>query len=356
MSMADHSREAAIVGCLLGGAVGDALGLAYEGLSKRRAAKLFGKPDRYRFFFRKGMISDDTEHSCLVAQSYIASAGEPQEFLRQFAKRFRYWWICLPAGIGIATLKAGLRLWLGFGPHRSGVDSAGNGAAMRAAILGVATPDLAKLKELIRLSSRVTHTDPRAEQGALVIALAAHFAAGNDSVVASGFWQFIDEHLDATATEMRGAIDRACKAAQSRTPVNEYMKSEGFEHRITGFVMQTVPAAIFLWLCNPKDVRLALESAIECGGDTDTVAAIVGGIVGAGVGEQGIPTECLNGIYEWPRSVRWMRNLAVQLSRVAESSQPESPNRVSLIGVLMRNAFFLVVVLLHGFRRLLPPY
>ena len=47
-----------IIGCILGTAVGDALGLPYEGLSRRRAARMFGPPDRYRFFFRRGMVSD----------------------------------------------------------------------------------------------------------------------------------------------------------------------------------------------------------------------------------------------------------------------------------------------------------
>jgi ADP-ribosylglycohydrolase len=43
--------ETHIVGCILGTAVGDAIGLPYEGLSRRRAAKLLGQPDRHRFFY-----------------------------------------------------------------------------------------------------------------------------------------------------------------------------------------------------------------------------------------------------------------------------------------------------------------
>lgn len=42
----------AIIGCILGTAVGDALGLPYEGVSPQRARRLLGPPDRYRFFFR----------------------------------------------------------------------------------------------------------------------------------------------------------------------------------------------------------------------------------------------------------------------------------------------------------------
>ncbi|MGB7325235.1 MAG: ADP-ribosylglycohydrolase family protein, partial [Rubripirellula sp.] len=56
----------AIIGCILGTAVGDALGLPYEGVSAKRAPRLLGPPDRNRFFLGRGMISDDTEHTCMV--------------------------------------------------------------------------------------------------------------------------------------------------------------------------------------------------------------------------------------------------------------------------------------------------
>jgi len=49
--------HAAIVGSLLGTAVGDALGLPYEGLSPRRAERMLGTPDRYRFVPGRGMVS-----------------------------------------------------------------------------------------------------------------------------------------------------------------------------------------------------------------------------------------------------------------------------------------------------------
>ena len=52
-----------IVGSILGTAVGDAIGLPYEGMSKRRGVRLLGEPTRHRFFFGRGMVSDDTEHT-----------------------------------------------------------------------------------------------------------------------------------------------------------------------------------------------------------------------------------------------------------------------------------------------------
>ena len=133
--MSDKRR--AIEGCLIGTAVGDALGLAGEGLSRRRQARLFPDLSRPHFLGRQGMVSDDTEHTCLVAQALIASAGELEALTRALAWRLRFWLLGGPAGIGWATLRATVKLWLGVPPDRSGVWSAGNGPAMRSALLGV---------------------------------------------------------------------------------------------------------------------------------------------------------------------------------------------------------------------------
>ncbi|XZE56492.1 ADP-ribosylglycohydrolase family protein [Planctomycetaceae bacterium SH139] len=56
-------NRTAIIGCILGTAAGDALGLPYEGLSPARGVPLLGPPYRYHFLFGRGMISSDTEHT-----------------------------------------------------------------------------------------------------------------------------------------------------------------------------------------------------------------------------------------------------------------------------------------------------
>jgi ADP-ribosylglycohydrolase len=106
-------KEDAFIGCLLGTAVGDSLGLPYEGLSPQRAAKLFPDTTKHHFFFGKGMVSDDTEHACFVAQAIIRSKGDVEEFQNQLARSLRWWLLGLPAGIGFATLRSIIKLWFG---------------------------------------------------------------------------------------------------------------------------------------------------------------------------------------------------------------------------------------------------
>jgi ADP-ribosyl-[dinitrogen reductase] hydrolase len=107
-----------IAGSILGTAIGDAIGLPYEGLSRRRGVKILGIPDRHRLLFGWGMVSDDTEHTCMVAQSLIAAGDNLPKFQHQLAGRFRLWLLLLPAGVGFATLRAIGRLWMGFNPER----------------------------------------------------------------------------------------------------------------------------------------------------------------------------------------------------------------------------------------------
>ena len=129
--------------------------------------------DGHHLLFGKGMVSDDTEHAVIVAQGLIRSGGSAEEFSKSLAWSFRWWLSAFPPGVGFATLRAFLKLWLGFSAANSGVFSAGNGPAMRSSIIGAAYgDDESRLKNLVRISTRVTHADPKAECGALAVAFA----------------------------------------------------------------------------------------------------------------------------------------------------------------------------------------
>lgn len=134
-------------------------------------------------------------------------------------------------------------------------------------------------------------------------------------------------------------------AARGETP-EEFAKELGLSRGVSGFVNHTVPVVIQAWLRFPREFENAVQSVIRCGGDADTTAALVGGIVGAAVGREGISERWIDGLCEWPRSVAWMERLACE----------EKPVEVFWPAQICRNLVFLVVVLIHGFRRLLPPW
>jgi ADP-ribosyl-[dinitrogen reductase] hydrolase len=351
------ASQSAIVGAILGTAVGDALGLPYEGISRRRGVRLLGEPDAYHFLFRHGMVSDDTEHTCMVAQALIAAGADADAYVRHLGRSFRWWLVGLPAGIGWATLRAILKLWCGFGPKRSGVFSAGNGPAMRCAILGAAIDDLPHLCALIAVTTRITHTDPKAEYGALAVALAARHARIYSEVDGGRYLEELRSSLPQdAATEFLPLMEAARRSATAGESTTAFAEAQGWRRGVSGYVYRTVPAAVHAWLRHRRDFRAAVTDVIRCGGDTDTTAAIVGGIIGSAVGKAGIPPDWLATLFEWPRTVAWMEQLGEELGRTLAEGKTGQPPHLSALGLLGRNQFFLLIVLAHVLRRCLPPY
>jgi len=343
------SKEDRIQGVLIGTAVGDALGLPAEGLSARRIARRWPNRWRMNLLFSKGMISDDTEHTLMVAQALLAAPADASAFQQQLARKLRWWLLGLPAGLGMATLKACLKLWLGVPPARSGINSAGNGPAMRSAVIGVFfADDPQRRKAFVAASARLTHRDPRAEIAALAVAETAALL----------FQGRADEILDVLPTqganeEWQRLCHQLVQALAAGWSVREFARALSLENGVSGYALHTVPIAIYAALRHGEDFEAALISALECGGDTDTVGAIVGALVGARVGTNGIPPQWVDGIADWPRSIPLLRKVAQQLSLPHGEGRPVP---YFLPGVVPRNLLFLAVVIAHGFRRWLPPY
>ena len=355
----DESRPGArdvIGGCLLGCALGDSIGLPFEGISARRIERLNPGPLRQRLLFGHGMISDDTEHSCLVAQALIASGGDVETFGRNMAWRLRWWFLTLPAGIGLGTLRSSIKLWLGFPWHKSGSRSAGNGPMMRSAIIGAwARGDDRLREELVAVSSRITHADPRAERAAQVVAHATAFGLDNETISAADAvacfekWARDDEAL-------QSLLQRAARSAAENQHARQFCEDNDMQKGVSGFCYSTLAVVLQIWLRHHDDAQAAIAEAVRCGGDTDTVAAIVGGMVGARVGRERLPQAWLEHLTDWPRSVRWMDALCAQLNRCEPTGAGQRPMYVFYPLALGRNLLFIFVVLAHGFRRLAPPY
>jgi ADP-ribosylglycohydrolase len=348
----NSTRQDRIAGLLLGTAVGDALGLPAEGLSRQRLARLgWNGRWRHRFFFGRGMTSDDTEHTILVAETLLRSRGDSREFARRLAWRLRLWLLAVPAGIGFATLRACLKLCIGFPPDRSGVRSAGNGPAMRSAGIGAFfAGDRVRIADFVQISTRITHTDPRAETGALAIALCAEsaildrsasetLALLSDSAFGDAEWQeklrLVREALDNGWTQTR-----LCAAL-------------GCPDGVTGYIYHTVPVAVFAFL-KAADFRSALEEVLDCGGDTDTAGAIAGALLGCRFGARVIPGEWMARIMEFPKGIAHLQYLAGCLDK--SGSEINTVRAHSWWLLPARQSLFTVTVLIHGFRRLLPPW
>lgn len=342
----------AIQGALIGTAIGDALGLPYEGLSAARSARLLGPPDRYRLLPGWGLVSDDTEHALLTAGALAQSGGDPERFARALAGGLRRWLLGLPAGAGWATLRAGTRLLVGVPANRSGVFSAGNGPAMRAAVIGAAVQEEARLPALVRVSSRLTHTDPKAEYAALAVALAAfHSARGSRDAYLSSLHRLLPG--DEAGRELLDLAGRAARHARAGGTLQAFAGELGLTRGITGYSFHTVPASLHAWFRHGNDLLGAVQEIVGCGGDTDTVAAVAGGIIGAGGVD--VAPQWTARLLERELSPPRLGALATRVEQATTGGRPVPGPGWPVLTRLPRNLLFLTVVLAHGLRRLLPP-
>lgn len=336
----------------MGTAVGDSIGLPAEGLSAARIEAHWPGPLEQRLVLGRGMLSDDTEHTVWVARSLIECPGDVDAFQRRLALRLRWWLAALPAGVGLATLRAILKLWVGFPPTRSGVFSAGNGPAMRSAVIGVFfAGDELRIRTFVEASTRLTHTDPRAVIAALAVALTAAWATRNsgrnpDIAELSGLWQSAGPN----DPEWGRLVGQIATAASNRMSVADFAASLGLRRGVTGYAYHSVPVALFAWWRHWGNFRASLESVVRCGGDTDTVGAITGALAGI---TSDLPANWIERICDYPISTSFLARLANELAR-ASRGEPVWLNGLPWALFPVRNLVFLCVVLAHGARRLLP--
>ena len=331
--------------CLLGGALGDSIGLPSEGMCARRIARLRPGDLRQCLAFGKGMVSDDTEHAVMTLLSLMDHDRDARKFSAALACRLRWWLASVPAGIGLATARSLVKLWLGFKPANSGVFSAGNGPLMRAPVIGAwFGEDSEKRNEFVSASTMITHRDPRATEAAQMVAHAV-------ALVATGTLTE-DEILDCLQTDIgsddfRTRFQKLRESLRAGESVEDYANSisrkPGF---VSGFAPETACVAIYAWLRHRGDFRMTIESVVRAGGDTDTVGFVAGSIAGTECGPDGLVPDWLANLRDWPIHAGF-------IERIAAGNKSRYPNwPMSLV----RNMCFLLIVLTHGFRRLLPPY
>ena len=254
---------------ILAYAAGDALGVPWEGSTpdEVRWEALEALPTRGDW--PHGATSDDTEQLLLVAEYLVEANGQIDErdFLGRLAK-------ALPGMRGAGpTTQAAVRRFLATGELHA-TDGSSIGAAMRALPFGWATPVAAGAhrRELTIRLSRTTHGAPDAIISACVVAEMAAWAIEQhpiDNVVAAGLREA--DHLarvyvlhPATLQSLRRAAIGDWQPPTAEPPPDAVITL----------------ASVLHVLREATGLATAMKRAVALGGDTDTAAAIVGGILG----------------------------------------------------------------------------
>jgi len=243
---------------------GDALGVPWEGEPPERIdlSRLAELP--LRDGWPRGATSDDTAQTLLVARELVRSGGDPDpaRFLDALAD-------ALPSMRGAGrTTRAAVERWRSeHTPVAPAGVGATNGAAMRALPIGWATAPAAvhERQALVRTITGTTHGDGRALAAASAIAAMGSYAAAAApllSVLAAG--------IEEAGAYGRGDLTSA--AVGSWRPPEEGVPFES---------LPTVAAVMAALRAGGDSPGGVMRAAVELGGDTDTVAALAGGIAAA---------------------------------------------------------------------------
>lgn len=292
-------------GCLLGVALGDALGAAFEGAPRVEA----GQFRRWADADEALRWTDDTHMTMALATSLLECGGLDEDHLAwRFAEAYRAEpWRGYGAGPPriFAAMEDGLDWREAARALFGGEGSFGNGGAMRVAPVGLACHrDLDTVIDLARRSAAVTHAHELGQQAAALQAAAvARLATGPGP----GEWaepeRFVEELRSAApAAEFQERLDVLGSLASASSA--EVVAAVG--NGITG--TEAVPAALAAFLAFPGSFPDVIERAVTLGGDTDTIASMAGALSGAFLGAAPVPEH-------------WVARLeaAAELSRLADA-------------------------------------
>lgn len=297
------------LGALYGLAVGDALGMPTQFLSRDTIRETFGaltdfapgpEVNDISHGIAAGTVTDDTEQSVIVAKALLAGGdGVDHRLLADELLAWERRMDEIESGeqLGPSTRRALAAIAGGAPLAESGRWGDTNGAAMRITPIGIATPaePLEGLCDAVADACRITHDTSVANAGAAAVA-----AAVSAGVSGADVREATEEALRAAelgsrrghfiaggnvAARIRWALELVAGAADEAAALDAIYTLVG-----TGVATQeSVPAAFAVASLRPESPWEASLLAANLGGDADTVAAIAGAITGACCGYDSLP-------------------------------------------------------------------
>ncbi len=308
-SLTTAQRDRA-VGVLLGTAAGDALGAGYEFRAPMPAGASVGMIGGGLGPFAPGEWTDDTSMAIAIAE--IAATGADLRLTpsQDYIVERWAWWAGTTKDIGVQTssvlsaaaargVSAQAARAASAALHDRTGRSAGNGSLMRTAPVALAhLGDATALVEAARGVSELTHFDPEAGDGCVLwCAAIRHAVLDGELDVRIGLG-----HVDSERRELwNSRIVEAEKSRPADFASNNGWVVAALQAAWSAIITTPVPAedpaaGVF----RVDHLRLALEAAVRGGGDTDTVAAIAGGLLGAAYGASAVPWHWRLALKGWP--------------------------------------------------------
>lgn len=280
-------------GYLYGTACADALGRPVEHLTLEQIKQKYGD---------KGILelppnspwTDDTQLMLVLARGLLRGAElELPELMDKIAKELVLWLDEPDLGAGATTKGAALGLKEGIHWSNSGLNSKTCGSLMRVGIVGfIFWKDPEKLIKAASISGRITHTHPAADAASVAGAYAVKLAL--DGMEPREMFEPLLEVTQGISPEFTQALEDSYKMAYSGIGDEEGLKKLGQGW----YADETFALAYFCILRYPNDYKKAVQTAVNITGDSDSVASVAGGILGARLGIEPIPVSWIEALKE----------------------------------------------------------
>ena len=301
-------------GALYGLAIGDALGMPTQMLSRPEIVARWGpllpgfEPAPPGHPIAAGMpagaITDDTEQAVLLGRLLVQGHGtiDPHELA---ASLVRWEHDMAERGsldlLGPSTKRAVTAVLAGTPPEEAGASGATNGAAMRIAPVGIAVPPdlgLPALVDHVEAASRVTHNTGIALAGAAAVAAAVSAGVSGAGLAAATAAAVQAARLGAERGHWVAGADVAARIewAVGLVADRDHAQAADLIYTLIGTSLATqesVPAAFAVLAAVPYDPWRACLLAASLGGDCDTIAAMTGAIAGACAGAEAFPPQAI---------------------------------------------------------------
>jgi ADP-ribosylglycohydrolase len=311
-------------GALYGLAIGDALGMPTQMLSRAEIVRRWGPlvpgfepaPPGHPIAagMSAGVVTDDTEQAVLLARLLVKGGGtiDPHELATALTEWER---AMAERGsldlLGPSTKRAVAAILAGVPPEEAGAAGTTNGAAMRIAPVGIAvpvalharTPDvrLSTLVDHVVRASSVTHNTGIALAGAAAVAAAVSAGVSGATVARATALGVQAARLAAGRGHWVAGADVAARIEWAAGLVTGHHQevAANLIYTLVGTSLATqesVPAAFAVLAAVPADPWRACRLAASLGGDCDTIAAMTGAIAGACHGVGSFPPEAIAAI------------------------------------------------------------
>ena len=291
-------------GALAGLALGDALGMPTQAMSPQQIQTVYGhvaglvdgdKSQPYAPGMAAGSVTDDTEQALLIASLLLKGHGSGLNLdASEFSHALLAWEdSMIERGsldlLGPSTKAALERVRAGENPLCVGGEGTTNGAAMRVTPIGIAasTSDRQLFADAVWSSCQVTHATRQGFQSAALVAAAVSLGIDAGAAdVTDLLWEAVafvrtlpERGAWSPEPDVVAATHRALKLAAQPSSSLEWL-AEQIGTSVAS--AQAIPMAFALLARDPSP--RALLQAANLGGDTDTIGAIAGAILGASLG------------------------------------------------------------------------